>query len=434
MLKRKLSAQLVEWKNTPNKKCLLVKGARQVGKTTTIEEFAKEHYNHYVYMNFDKTPDYQGIFSGNLDVETLIKNISLIIPNAELVPGETLIFLDEIQECPNARTALKFLTLDGRFDVIASGSMLGIKYKEVRSYPVGQVDYLEMHSLDFEEFLWAVGVSSKSISDIREYFDTKTPIPTVMHDKMMELFKEYIVIGGMPAVVWEFVSNHNFAYVLRLQKNIIQDYEDDIAKYAEDNQKAKAKACFRSIPKHLSKDYKKFQYSIVEQGGNARKFGGSLDWLFDAGIINFCNNLEIPKLPLEGNSKSSEFKVYMRDTGLLIAMLDEGTAKDIINGNLGIYKGAIFENIIADIFTKLGKKLYYFEKNNRLEIDFFIRVDNKAIGVEVKAADNTKSKSLQTLIGHYGVEKGIKLSAKNISSTEKIDIFPLYMAMFLLDV
>jgi predicted AAA+ superfamily ATPase len=248
---------------------------------------------------------------------------------------------------------------------------------------------------------------------------------------MMELFKEYIVVGGMPAVVWEFVNTHNFAHVLRLQRDIISDYEDDIAKYAEDNQKAKAKACFRSIPKHLSKDYKKFQYSIVERGGNAQKYGGSLDWLLDAGMINFCHNLEIPELPLEGNSKSSEFKVYMRDTGLLIAMLDEGTAKDIIGGNLGIYKGAIFENIVADIFTKLGKKLYYFEKNNRLEIDFFIRLNSKAVGVEVKSADNTKSKSLNTLIGHYGVEKGIKLSAKNIGKGEKIDSIPLYMAIFL---
>ena len=431
MLTRKLSTQLAEWKNTMNRKCLLVKGARQVGKTTTIEKFAKENYKHYVYMNFDKTPEYQSIFDGNLDVETLVKKISLVIPNAELVPGETLIFLDEIQECPNARTALKFLTLDRRFDVIASGSMLGIKYKEVRSYPVGQVDYLEMHSLDFEEFLWANGITPKSIADIKEYFDTKTPVPTVMHNKMMELFREYIVIGGMPAVVQEFVDTHNFANVLRLQRNIISDYEDDIAKYAEENQKAKAKACFRSIPKHLSKDYKKFQYSIVEKGGSSRKYGGSLDWLFDAGMINFCNNLEIPELPLEGNSISSEFKVYMRDTGLLIAMLDEGTAKDIIDGNLGIYKGAIFENIIADIFTKSGKKLYYFEKNNRLEIDFFIRLNSKAVGVEVKSADNTKSRSLDTLVGYYGVERGIKLSAKNVGGKDKIESLPLYMAMFL---
>jgi len=213
----------------------------------------------------------------------------------------------------------------------------------------------------------------------------------------------------------------------RLQKNILSDYEDDIAKYAEGNQKARAKACFRSIPKHLSKDYKKFQYSIVEKGGNSRKFGGGLDWLYDAGMITFCNNLEIPELPIEGNSKSSEFKVYMRDTGLLIAMLDDGTAKDIIGGNLGIYKGAVFENIIADIFTKSGEKLYYFEKNNRLEIDFFIRQNSKAVGVEVKSAGNTKSKSLETLIGHYGVERGIKLSAKNIGSVGKIDSYPLYI-------
>ena len=252
-----------------------------------------------------------------------------------------------------------------------------------------------------------------------------------MHERLMELIKEYIVVGGMPRAVYEFVTTHNFANVLRIQKGIISDYLDDIAKYADGAEKAKARACFLSIPKHLSKDYKKFQYSIVERGASARKFGGSLMWLYDAGIISYCHNLSIPELPLEGNAMSDAFKVYMRDTGLLMAMLEEGSQADVIDGNLGIYKGAIYENIVADIFCKSGKKLYYFEQNGKLEIDFFIRARNTATAVEVKSADNTKSKSLNAVIAKYGVKHGIKLSAKNVGGTEVFDSYPLYMAMFL---
>ena len=431
MLKRKITNVLTEWKTQKDKLCLLVKGARQVGKTYIIDEFAHKNFSHYIRIDFVENPAYKTIFDGDLDVETLIKQISLRVPNAELIPNETLIFLDEIQSCPRARTALKYLTIDKRFDVIASGSMLGINYKEVPSYPVGYVDTIEMHSLDFEEFLWANGISPKSIDDIRHYFVINKKVPLAMHERMMQLFKEYIVIGGMPRVVNEFVSNHNFGNAFKIQKSIISDYTDDIARYAEGSEKAKARACFLSIPKHLSKDYKKFQYSLVDKKGTARKYGGSLMWLFDAGIINFCYNLAKPELPLEGNSKSDVFKVYMRDTGLLMAMLEEGSQQDIIDGDLGIYKGAIYENIIADIFGKAGKKLYYFEHNSKIEIDFFIRFNKRATAIEVKSAANTKSKSMNSIIENYGVSQGIKMSAKNVGGTDIIRCYPLYMAMFL---
>lgn len=431
MLERKITAELINWKNREDKRALLVKGARQVGKTFIIEKFAKENYKHYININFVENPKYKAIFDGDMDVDTLIKQISLRVPNAEIVPGETLLFLDEIQMCPNARTALKFLALDDRFDVIASGSMLGINYKQVSSYPVGYVDYLEMYSLDFEEFLWANGIKPESIDDIRGYFERKESVPKAMHEKMMELFKEYIVVGGMPRVVDEFVKTHNFANVLKLQRGIIADYTDDIAQYAETAEKAKARACFLSIPKHLSKDYKKFRYSLVESKGTARKFGGSLNWLYDAGIINFCYNLAQPELPLEGNAKSDTFKVYMRDTGLLMAMLEDGSQEDIIDGNLGIYKGAIYENIIADIFGKLGKKLYYYENRSIIEMDFFIRYNKQATAVEVKSADNTKSKSMDAMLKNYNVKYGIKLSGKNVGTGNGFDTYPLYMAMFL---
>ena len=232
MLRRKIEAELMAWKSRQDKMCLVVKGARQVGKTYIIDKFARENYKHYTYINFIENPGYAAIFDGDLNVDSLIKQISIRVADAELEPYETIIFLDEIQHCPNARTALKFLAQDGRFDVIASGSLLGINYKEVPSFPVGYVEHLEMYSLDFEEFLWANGLNETSIADLKDYFDQKKKVPTAIHEKMMELFKEYIIVSGMPKVVQEFVTSHNFAKVLRLQRGIISDYEDDIAKYS----------------------------------------------------------------------------------------------------------------------------------------------------------------------------------------------------------
>jgi len=437
MLRRKITNQLIEWKNKPNKTALLVKGARQIGKTFSIRQFAEEQYNptglnpNCVYINFDENPAYKAIFNGDLDMDTLIRQITLRVPKAEMIPGKTLLFLDEIQNCPQAQTALKFITQDGRFDCIATGSLLGINNKEIPSYPVGYVEHLEMHSLDFEEFLWAKDISAQSILDIKNYFDKKEKVPPAMHERMMELFKEYIVVGGMPRVVQAFVDTNNFNSVLKLQRDIVSDYASDIAKYAEGNEKVKARACFYSIPKQLAKEYKKFQYSYVEKKGTARKFAGSLEWLYEAGIINYCYNLRAPQLPLEGNAMNDSFKVYMRDTGLLVSMLEDGSQADIIDGNLGIYKGAIYENIIADVFSKLSKKLYYFEFRGQIEVDFFIRRDKQAQAVEVKSSANTKSKSLNNIISNYEVKRGIKLSTNNVSTSENIDMLPLYMAMFL---
>lgn len=431
MLKRKIEKELLKWRNKKDKMCLVIKGARQVGKTYIIDKFAKENYKNYIYINFDETPSYKAIFDGDLDIDTIIKQITINIPNVSLVPNETIIVLDEIQNCPKARTALKFFSMDKRFDVIASGSLLGINYKEVPSFPVGYVENIEMYSLDFEEFLWGNGISEQAIGYLKEYFDKKEEIPKAMHEKMMNYFREYIVVGGMPRAVSEFVESHNFANVLKIQRDIVDNYLDDIAKYAEKTEKAKARECFLSIPKQLSKDYKKFQYSLIEAKATSRKFAGSLMWLYDAGIVNYCYNLTIPELPLEGNSINNQFKIYMNDTGLLVSMLEEGSQKDIIDGNLGIYKGAIFENIVAEIFTKLNKKLYYFEYRNKLEIDFFIRYNGLATAIEVKSAENTKAKSLVSVINNWNVKKGIKLSGKNISENENITNYPLYMAIFL---
>ncbi|GHV19346.1 ATPase AAA [Spirochaetia bacterium] len=431
MLKRKIIDDLVLWKNRTAKMPLLITGARQIGKTFAITAFANANYEHRFFLNFDEKPNYKTIFEGNLDVDTLVKQMSLVIPNAVFVPGKTIIFFDEIQNCPAARTALKFFSIDKRFDVIATGSLLGIHYKGVPSFPVGYVEYLDMYSLDFEEFLWASGVSPQSITGVKEFFEKKESVPKAMHEKMLALLKEYIVVGGMPRVVCEFIETKNFASVLKLQRGIIRDYTDDIIKYADGAERTKARECFLSIPKQLAKDYKKFQFSVVEKKAASRKYGGSLLWLYDAGIINFCYNLRSPELPLEGNAINDAFKVYMRDTGLLMAMLEDGSGKDIIDGNLGIYKGAIYENIIADIFGKSGKKLFYFEYRSQIEVDFFLRQDDIAVAVEVKSAENTKSKSMQNIIANYGVPRGIKLSTKNITTSAKVDSYPLYMAMFL---
>lgn len=433
MLKRKIYEDMLRWKNKNNKKCLLIKGARQVGKTYIIDKFCRENYKNYVYINFYEHEEYNSIFDGNYDVDYITEQITINIPTAKLVSNETVIFLDEIQECPRAIAALKFLNIDGKYDIIASGSLLGISYKNIPSYPVGYVEHLEMNSLDFEEFCWANGMSEEALGLLKKYFVEKKKIPDSIHNKMMELFKKYIVIGGMPAVVQDFTINHDYNEVLKIQKDIVEDYRLDIAKYAKETEKAKIRECFDSIPKHLAQDNKKFRYGLVSNGGKAEKYQSSLQWLFDAGIINFCYNLSIPEMPLEGNAKSDIFKVYMKDTGLLMSMLEDGVQKEVINGNLGVYKGAIYENIIGEIFAKSGKKLYYFDYNSTLEIDFFIRYEDVITAVEVKSGDNTKSKSLNSVMTNWGVKKGIRLSSKNIGEFNSTDVMfiPLYMSMFL---
>lgn len=435
MLKRKIIKNLLEWKENHKNNCLLIIGARQVGKTFIINEFSKMHYEKTININFIEKPNYKEIFDGNLDSENILKQITLRIDNSDIIPGKTLIILDEIQMCENAITALKFLAMDNRIDCIASGSLLGVTYERVSSFPVGYVERLDMHSLDFEEFCWANGMGEEVLGYVKEYYDKKETIPTAIHTRMMELFKEYIVVGGMPRVVDDFVTNHSFQNVFKLQKNIINDYKDYIVKYASEDEKPKIRACFDSIPTQLAKDNKKFQYSLIEKNSNSKKYSSALEWLHDAGIINFCYNLKSLETPFEGNKKNDCFKVYMKDTGLLMSMLGRETASEIIDGNLGVYKGAIYENIIADVFTKLGKKLYYFEYNSTLEIDFIIKLNREVTAIEVKSGDNTKSKSLNSVINNWGVPKGYKLSSKNIGigKDEKIITLPLYMAMFLYD-
>ena len=436
MLKRKIEQRLTAWKNTPNKKPLIIKGCRQCGKTFSVLEFAKRNYTHVVYLNFFENPDYTSVFSGSLEIDNIIMMLSALLgKSAVFVPGETVIVLDEIQDCPEARTALKFFRIDGRFDVIGTGSLLGVKGygKEPKSIPVGSETVIDMHPLDFEEFLWANGISDALIQMLKQHLENETPVPEALHNRMRQLLLQYTIVGGMPDAVQTFVDTRQMDEVLRIQRDIVRSYEDDMVKYAERKDKSRIKECFQSIPKQLSKENKKFQYSVVKKGSTAAKYAGSLQWIEDAGIIARCYNLSITELPLDGNAVEDVFKVYMRDCGLFVSMLEDGTQFDILQGNLFGYKGAIFENLIADIFGKMGRKLYYFHKDSGLEVDFVIRHHGVCTLVEVKAATGN-TKSTKTILRHpekYHVHHAIKLGDYNVGRNEQILTLPLYMAFLL---
>lgn len=436
MLKRKIEQALINWKNTPNHSPLIIKGCRQCGKTFSVRDFAKKNYKYEVYLNFFKNPTYISIFDGSLEIDNLIMMMSALLgPSAVFKQGETVIILDEIQDCPEARTALKFFREDGRFDVIGTGSLLGVKGygKQPKSIPVGSETVIEMHPLDFEEFLWANGITPQIIDKLKEYFNEEKPVPEALHEKMRQLILQYTVVGGMPEVVDTFVKTKQMNSVLALQRDIVRSYEDDMVKYADDKDKSLIKECFQSIPKQLSKENKKFQYSIVKKGGTASKFQGSIQWIEDAGIIARCYNLDLPELPLDGNAIDDVFKVYMQDSGLLVSMLEDGTQFDILQGNLYGYKGAIFENLMADIFTKMGRKLYYYHKDSGLEIDFVIRYKGGATLIEVKATTGN-TKSTKTILSHpekYHVAGAIKLGDYNVGRNEKMLTIPIYMGFLL---
>ena len=437
MLRRKIEKTLLDWKNTPNHKPLILKGCRQCGKTFSVLDFAKKNYEHVVYLNFFVNPQYASVFSGSLEVDNITMLLSALMgKDAIFEAGKTILILDEIQDCPDARTALKFFKLDGLYDVIGTGSLLGVKGygdKEPKSIPVGYETVIDMTPLDFEEFLWANGISEQIITLLHTHLQNQTPVPDALHARMRELLLQYTVVGGMPDVVQTFVDSRRMDEVLQLQRDIVRSYEDDMVKYADKKDKAVIKECFQSIPKQLSKENKKFQYSVVKKGATASKFAGSLQWIEDAGIIARCYNLFITELPLDGNADQDTFKVYMRDTGLFVSMLEDGTQFDILQGNLLGYKGAIFEGLIADIFSKMGRKLYYFHKDSGLEVDFIIRYKGACTLVEVKA--NTGNvKSTKTVLRHpekYHVTQAIKLGDYNIGLSEQILTLPLYMAFLL---
>lgn len=415
---------------------MIIKGCRQCGKTFSVKKFAEENYENIVYLNFFENNEFLSVFSGSLEPDYIIMMLSALMGNdASFVPNKTVLIFDEIQECPEARTSLKFFRMDNRFDVIGTGSLLGVEGygKEPKSIPVGSETVLDMYPLDFEEFLWANGISDDVIRYIKTCLIEEKPVPDALHNRFRELLLQYTVVGGMPDVVNEFIQTKQMDKVLSLQRDIIRSYEDDMIKYAPKKDKAIIRECFQSIPKQLSKENKKFQYSVVKKGSTASKFAGSLKWIEDAGIISRCYNLTAPELPLEGNAIKDIFKVYMKDTGLFVAMLEDGTQFDILSGNLYGYKGAIFENLIADIFSKMGRKLYYFHKDSGLEINFVMRYKGECTLVEVKAASGN-TKSAKTILKHYDkyhVKQAIKVGNYNVGCSGLILTIPQYMTFLL---
>ena len=422
----------------------MIKGIRQCGKTYIVQKFAKENYDSVVYMNFILEPDKKSAFTGNIDVDTIILNLSALIPNSRFIKGKTCIILDEIQECREARTALKSFKMDGRFDVIATGSLLGVRgycnsgKKEDNgqdSIPVGYETVVEMYPLDFEEFLWANGINEKVIDAVKACFENETVVPDGIHNVMMELLYRYVIVGGLPEVVNTFLDTRNIELTYRVQRNLIAEYEEDMVKYADNADKSRIRECFESIPKQLAKENKKFQYSMVRKGGRSSQYIGSIQWLEDAGLVRRCYNTQITELPLEGNSIKDCFKLYTTDIGILIAMLDYGAQADILKGNLLGYKGAIFENLMADFLCKSGQKLYYFQKDSGLELDFLVRYKGECVVLEIKAKSG-KTKSLKTVLKNksvYHVNNAIKLGIYNVGREEEILTIPLYMGFLIKD-
>lgn len=435
LLKRKIDDYLIEWKNSPEHLPLIVKGARQIGKTASIEQFAKNNYKSVVEINFALQKQFKSIFDDGFEVDRIIKNISLINPDFEFIPNETLIFFDELQACANCATSLKAFKLDGRYDVICSGSLMGINYQEIESNSVGYKEDYEMYSMDFEEFLWAKGYKPEQIEEMYQNMLSVTPLSNVLLDVMFENFREYMVLGGMPAIVNSFITSKNFSGTLKMQRQILLDYEEDITKYAEGLDKAKVLSVYRKIPTFLGKDNKKFQISKIEKGARSREYVGTIEWLDNAGIINICYCMEQPELPLKGNYEPSNFKVYFSDSGLLIGSLDDEVQEDLrFNKNFNTYKGAIYENIVGDMLVKQGCQLYFY-RNERgtLEMDFFMRDTDSLVPVEVKANDGA-TVSLNKLIDsekYSDINYGIKLGYKNIGFNGKFYTFPYFLTFLL---
>ena len=435
LLKRKIDKFLVDWKNSPDKKPLIVKGARQIGKTESIRNFAKNNYKNVIEINFILQKQYKDIFDDGFEVDTIIKNISLRNPNFEFTPGNTLIFFDELQDCINCATSLKSFNQDGRYDVICSGSLMCINYNEIESNSVGNKEDYEMHSMDFEEFLWAKGYKEAQIEDLYEHMKTLTPFSNTELSVMLDNFKEYMIIGGMPAIVNSFVTNNNYSGTLKMQRQILLDYEEDITKYATGLDQAKILNVYRKIPVFLGNENKKFQISKVEKGARNREYVGTIDWLNNAGIINVCYCLEQPQLPLRGNYNPDNYRIYFRDTGLLIGSLDEEAQEDLRNNkNFNTYKGAIYENIVADMLVKQGYSLYFYKnEKGTIEMDFFVRDKDSLIPVEVKATDGTTI-SLNNLIdsqNYKDIKYGIKFGYKNIGYNGKFYTFPYFLTFLL---
>lgn len=436
LLKRKIDTFLESWKMNPARKPLVVKGARQIGKTESIRAFGRKNYESVIEINFVLQKKYRSIFDNGYEVDTIIKNISLLDPSWRFIPGKTLIFFDELQKCPDCATSLKSFNEDRRYDVICSGSLMGIYYEEIESNAVGNKEDFEMYSMDFEEFLWAKGYGPEQIEDLYRHMETLTPFSELEFNTMMDVFRDYMTIGGMPEVVQMYISNGHFGGTLELLRQLLKDYEEDITKYARESDKAKILAVYRHISTFLAKQSKKYQITKIAKGARNREYIGAVEWLQNAGVINTCYCLSNAELPLRGNYEPDTYKIYYHDTGLLIASLDEEAQEDLrANRNFGTYKGAIYENIVGEMLRKSGyEQLYYYKKDSpAIEMDFFVRDEDSLVPVEVKASDGATA-SLRNLIAWPSIEDihyGVKFGYKNVGWGGKFYTFPYFLVFML---
>lgn len=434
-LKRKIDNYLIKWKNNSNKLPLIIKGARQIGKTNAIRNFGENNYKTFVEINFALQPQFKTIFNDGFEVDNIIKNITLKMPELKLNEYNTLIFFDEMQDCVSTATSLKAFREDGRYDVICSGSLMGINYKEIESNSVGNKEDYIMNSLDFEEFLWAKGYTDEQINDLYKCMIELKPLSDIQCNVMMSNFKEYMIVGGMPAIVNQFVTNKNFSGILKMQQQILLDYEEDITKYAGGLDKTKILNCYRKISVFLGNENKKFQISKIADGARNREYVGVVEWLANAGIVNICYAMEQASLPLKGNYNPDNYRLYFADTGLLIGSLDEEVQDDLRNNeNMNTYKGALYENIVGDMLVKAGYDLYFYrDDSKKLEMDFMVRDTNSLIPIEVKSNDNATI-SLNNLISnnlYKDIKYGIKLCNRNIGFNGKFYTFPYFLTFFL---
>lgn len=440
MIKRKMYKYLINWKQKKDKSALIIKGARQVGKSYLVREFGRNEYESYIEINFLKNPLYKNIFKGDLSAEEIFKRLSAYIPNLKIIPFKTLLFLDEIQVCAEARTAVKFLVEDGSVDVISSGSLLGLSYledddknvTEPTSLPVGYEEQITMYSLDFEEFLWAKGYNDDAIAYLKDFYISNKEVPKELNDKYLELFREFMIVGGMPEVVQTFIDTNNFQEASKIQGKILADYRDDISKHAKGQEKIKVRQCYDSIPKQLAKEYKKFQYSVVEKGKTSKKYGGSIKWLCDSSLVNKCSNVNEAYIPLLAYEMDDQFKLYLNDTGLLLYLYGPETKLAILNNTLkGNAKGGIYENIISESLLKRGYKLYYYKtQNSSMEIEFVIEKNGEVIPIEVKAG-NDSTPSLNSFINKYHPKVSYKFVNGNVGFLDGKKTLPRYMVMFI---
>ena len=434
-LKRKVDNYLLNWKTDPNKKPLIIKGSRQVGKTESITRFGHLNYKSIIYINFVEEPNYKMITTDGYKAQDIIRNISRIDPSKQFIENDTLIIFDELQDFPDIATSLKFFKIDGRFDVICSGSLLGINYQSIESNSVGYKTDYEMFSLDFEEFLWAKGYDESTIQEMLEHMIQLKSFNEIEMSIYSSLFLDFCILGGMPAVVREYIEKGTFEGSIDIQKQLVADYKEDIRKYADGMDQTRITNVFNHIPVQLAKDNKKFQITKVASNARFRDYRGCIEWLKDAGIINICYCMQFPELPLKGNYDESKYKIYFADSGLLVAMLDDEAQENLrVNKNLGVYKGALYENIVGEALVKAGYDLYYYKKDNStLEQDLFVRNKENLIPVEVRATNGT-ARSLRTLIAsnHYpDIQFGIKFISGNIGLSNNIYTFPYFCAFLL---